>query len=188
MPASVPTPPAPASVPLDRVDKVLGLGERRAVALETGNSLLPPAHAGAPRLALQHRYAYSNVDRPLPPVTPQGFPCCHDPPAHASAATTPVESSGASFARFPNDRSLPRLWPGRLPDQPFRGLHSVRFRCSLRARQVTKSDPLHRRLRPFRFLHDRSDCYRLERKLPGGSNPLKDRAFSRRTTVMAHPI
>jgi hypothetical protein len=26
---------------------------------------------------------------------------------------------------------------GQLPHQPFRGLHSLRFRCSLRARQVT---------------------------------------------------
>ena len=30
-------------------------------------------------------------------------------------------------------------------------------------------DPLHRRLQPLRHLHDCSDCYRLERKLPGGS-------------------
>ena len=33
--------------------------------------------------------------------------------------------------------AFPVLWAGRLPHQPFRGLHSVRFRCSLRARQVT---------------------------------------------------
>ena len=31
------------------------------------------------------------------------------------------------------------------------------------------SDPLHRRLRPFRYLHDRSDCYWLEQQLPGGN-------------------
>jgi len=29
--------------------------------------------------------------------------------------------------------------------------------------------PLHQRLRQFRYLHYRSDCYRLERKLPGGN-------------------
>jgi hypothetical protein len=52
-------------------------------------------------------------------------------------AATPVESSDALFARFPNDCSLPRFVAGRLPHQPFRGLHSARFRCSLRARQVT---------------------------------------------------
>src|ERR1039457_2446323 len=27
---------------------------------------------------------------------------------------------------------------------------------------------MHRRLRSSRYLHDRSDCYRLERQLPGG--------------------
>ena len=29
--------------------------------------------------------------------------------------------------------------------------------------------PLHRRLRQFRYLHYRSDCYRLEQQLPGRS-------------------
>jgi hypothetical protein len=32
-------------------------------------------------------------------------------------------------------------------------------------------DPFHRRLQPLRYLHDCSDCYRLERQLPGGTNP-----------------
>jgi len=84
----------------------------------------------------------------------------------------------------PTITAFPVLWPGRLPHQPFRGLHNVRYRCSLHARQITQGDPLHRRLRPLRFLHDRSDCYRLERELPGGFklNPLRNRAFSRRTT------
>ena len=80
----------------------------------------------------------SPVDRPRPPATPQGFPCCHDPPAHTSRRHYPggicwVHSSFAS----PAIAAFPVLWAGRLPHQPFRGLHSVRFRCSLRARQVT---------------------------------------------------
>lgn len=29
--------------------------------------------------------------------------------------------------------------------------------------------PFHRRLQPLRYLHGCSDCYRLERKLPGGT-------------------
>lgn len=60
------------------------------------------------------------------------IPLCTHP-----AATTPVESSGALFARFPDDRSLPRFVAGSLPHQPFRGLHGVRYRCGLRARQIT---------------------------------------------------
>ena len=35
--------------------------------------------------------------------------------------------------------------------------------------------PFHRRLRRFCYLHRRSDCYRLERKLPGGIAPTEDR-------------
>ena len=31
--------------------------------------------------------------------------------------------------------------------------------------------PFHRRLQPFRYLNGCSDCYRQERKLPGGTNP-----------------
>jgi hypothetical protein len=43
--------------------------------------------------------------------------------------------------------------------------------------------PLHRRLRQFRYLHCRSDCYRLERPLAGWElHPLKIAAFSRRTS------
>jgi hypothetical protein len=29
--------------------------------------------------------------------------------------------------------------------------------------------PFHRRLQPYRYLYGCSDCYRLERKLPGGT-------------------
>jgi hypothetical protein len=33
------------------------------------------------------------------------------------------------------------------------------------------NDPFHRRLRQFRYLHYRSDCYWLEQQLPGGTDP-----------------
>jgi hypothetical protein len=50
--------------------------------------------------------------------------------------------------------------------------------------KINLRDPLHRRLLPLRFLHDRPDCCRLERKLHGGTTdlPLGNRAFPRRTT------
>lgn len=32
------------------------------------------------------------------------------------------------------------------------------------------NDSFHRRLQPLRYLHDCSDCYRLERELPGGNH------------------
>src|SRR5882724_4638522 len=66
----------------------------------------------------------------------------------------------------------------------FRGLLSVHSRYGLPVRGVARGDPFHRRLRQFRYLHCRSDCYRLERPLAGWElHPLKIAAFSRRTTV-----
>ena len=45
------------------------------------------------------------------------------------------------------------------------------------------SDPLHQRLQPFRYLHDCSDCFRPERKRPGGVRTRwKSADFARRTS------
>jgi len=38
-----------------------------------------------------------------------------------------------------------------------------------------------RRLQPFRYLHDCSDCFRLERITGWALHPLESAAFSRRT-------
>jgi hypothetical protein len=58
---------------------------------------------------------------------------------------------------------------GRLPYQHFQGLLSVHCTLQPAGSPGRLCDPFHRRLQPFRHLHDCSDCYRLERKLPGGS-------------------
>ena len=58
---------------------------------------------------------------------------------------------------------------GRLPHQHFQGLLSVHCTLQPAGSRGHLRDPFHRRLQPFRHLHDRSDCYRLERKSPGGS-------------------
>jgi hypothetical protein len=42
-----------------------------------------------------------------------------------------------------------------------------------------------RRLQPFRYLHDCSDCFRLERIAGWASHPLESAAFSRRTPKAA---
>jgi hypothetical protein len=91
----------------------------------------PPQEAGSdPR--------GSPVKRPRPPLTPWGFPCCHDLPAHTSRRHYPGGNCWVpSSLTSPAIAAFPVLWAGRLPHQPFRGPHSVRFRCSLRARQVT---------------------------------------------------
>src|SRR5438309_2226949 len=44
-----------------------------------------------------------------------------------------------------------------------------------------------RRLQPFRYLHDCSDCFRLERIAGWASHPLESAAFSRRTPIAAVP-
>jgi hypothetical protein len=44
-----------------------------------------------------------------------------------------------------------------------------------------------RRLQPFRYLHDCSDCFRLERSAGWALHPLESAAFSRRTPIPAIP-
>jgi hypothetical protein len=75
------------------------------------------------------------------------------------------------FGRRPSgrDTTLPRFDGGSASTSPF----SRPARRSLTLRSACSPshlcDPLHRRLRSLRYLHDRSDCYRPERKLPGGT-------------------
>jgi hypothetical protein len=64
--------------------------------------------------------------------------------------------------------SLPRGLSGRPAHCPFRGLLGVHSRCGLHTRAVTNLRHANRRLQPLRYLHDCSDCFRLER-LPGGA-------------------
>ena len=63
----------------------------------------------------------------------------------------------------PVTAAFPVFAAGRLPRYAFRGLLGVH--CTLRpaCSRSRHGDPLHRRLRRFRCLHRRSDCYRLER-------------------------
>jgi hypothetical protein len=67
-------------------------------------------------------------------------------------------------------RRRPSPWYGRV------GSHISIFEACSAFTRVTAClfagplfGPFHRRLRRFRYLHRRSDCYRLERKLPGGN-------------------
>src|SRR5450631_3517559 len=62
----------------------------------------------------------------------------------------------------------PKGLSGRPAHCPFRGLLGVHSRCGLHTRAVTNSRHANRRLQPLRYLHDCSDCFRLER-LPGGA-------------------
>jgi hypothetical protein len=88
-------------------------------------------------------------------------------------AITPVDRWGLSLSRVPPRRPSPlncRV-----------GVHVKCFEACSAFTRVTAcllagslNDPFHRRLRRFRYLHRRSDCYRLERPVAGwDSNPLK---------------
>src|SRR6476620_10528959 len=83
----------------------------------------------------------------------------------------------------PNRISLPR-YGGRV------GLHIVLFEaCSAFTRVAActlAQSPIvtaNRRLQPFRYLHDCSDCFRLERIAGRGLHPLESAAFARRTPI-----
>ena len=84
----------------------------------------------------------------------------------------------------------------RIPDKPLETYHPETTHltdtrsceaCSaftrVAARTLARSpirDQLHRRLQPFRYLHDCSGCFRLERFAGWGLHPLESAALSRR--------
>src|ERR1019366_4408272 len=74
----------------------------------------------------------------------------------------------ASFALFLCNISLPRNHGGAASTSRLSrpAQRSLAFRPAYSPNHF--HDHLHRRLQPFRYLHNCSDCYRLERKLPGG--------------------
>jgi len=106
--------------------------------------------------------------------TAWGFPCCLGSPVPTCRRHYPGGIVG--FGRFSGcDPPFPR----RLRPSPFLWRvvsHIIRFEACSAFTHVTAcplagslNDPFHRRLRRSRYLHRRSDCYRLERpELPGG--------------------
>ena len=114
----------------------------------------------------------------------EDFPCSARSSSYTHAtANTPARLPGACFAHFPGSGSLPRI------DWQVGPCITVFEACSafthVAACVLAKSpsDPLHRRLQPFRYLHDCSDCYRPERKRPGGFRTRwKSADFARRTS------
>ena len=101
----------------------------------------------------------------------RGFPCCCCLPLARMPPPIPRRNRSvpASLASRPLS-AFPVLTAGRLPHYPFRGLLSVHFAlrpaCSLNRPQAIL---LHRSasVQFVTSLH-RSDCFRLERQLPGG--------------------
>ncbi len=153
----------------------------------TGLELRPLPSVGITRL---HRY-YGPLRHPRRPdlalagyglgSTPPhrwGFPCCTRSPCASMPSPLPRRDRWVLRSSRPATAAFPESQAGRLPYCLFRGLLGVHSRYGLHARQVAQGDPLHRRLRLLRHLHNRPDCYGQERQLPGGdSHPAEDRCL-----------
>ena len=128
------------------------------------------ATAGASRVAL---VSFTNMPSPLPRRDREALSHRASP----SSVRKPVLRGGG----------LPRNSGGSAPASPFsrpaqRSL-ALRPACSL-SRLATLC---HRRLRQFRHLHCRSDCFRLERPVAGWvSHPRKTNTFTRRTELLGY--
>ena len=129
--------------------------------LDIGEGL--PVHPGGP--ARPSRGAGWRVPRHR-----RGFPCCHHPHLPCVPSSLPRRNrNGAFVARFPTDDSLPRITGGSASTLPFSG-------PARRSLALWPAWSLNRPRRPFcQSASDnivtsiiRSDCYRLERQLPGG--------------------
>jgi len=84
-------------------------------------------------------------------------------------ANTPAELLDADFAHFSSSVSLPRIrWRVGLRITLFEVCSAFTQVTACTLAKPSQDGPLHRRLQPLRYLHDCSDCYRLEQKLPGG--------------------
>jgi len=136
--------------------------------------------------SLHQSYPASAVLRTSPPPqgaqpVPRGLPVGHCWPRHGASRVayaflvymlSPLpRRSGWAYSSLcftqPYQPS-PKGLSGRPAHCPFRGLLSVHSRYGLHTRAVTNSWHANRRLQPLRYLHDCSDCFRLER-LPGGA-------------------
>jgi len=97
-----------------------------------------------------------------------GFPCCVRSPFADMPSPLPRRNRCAISLILHSNVSLPSV-----PKVGFR--ISIFEACSAFTRVTacrfagSPSDPFHRRLRLLRYLHNRSDCYWLERELPGGT-------------------
>ena len=100
---------------------------------------------------------------------PYRLPVLHTTPLSHMPSPLPRRNRWVrvSFS-FPNGGGLPPNEGGSASALRFsrpaqRSLHVTAYTLA-----ESLTDPLHQKLRPVRYLHGRSDCYRLERLLPGG--------------------
>ena len=88
-----------------------------------------------------------------------------------AVATTPVgpPQGLVSLPWLSGDGGLPRVIGGSAPTLKFSRPAQRSRTLRPGGSQNHRNDPFHRRLRQYRYLHYRSDCYWLEQQLPGGN-------------------
>ena len=117
-----------------------------------------------------------------------GFPCSVRSPCTCMPSPLPRRNRWVHLSLdFPSSGGLPQVAAGSASASLFsrpaqRSLHVTA--CMLaKSPEVTLYTGV---LQPLRYLHDRSDCYRLERLVAGReSHPLKMHAFARHTATRA---
>ena len=100
----------------------------------------------------------------------QGFPCCAHPPLPCVPPPLPRRNRSvlASLTSRPL-AAFPVIQAGRLPHYPFRGLRGVHDIAALMVAEPPRAALCHRSASADVVTSIvRSDCYRLERQLPGG--------------------
>src|SRR5215469_11638908 len=148
--------------------------------------LRPLCSAGITRL---HRY-YGPLRHPTRPslslagvslaVTRRhrwGFPCCYWSPSTCMPSPLPrwdrrvlslvLLAFSAKKRCALRRRPSPIFWRVGSHVALFGACSTFTSRYGLRGSRNRQGDPFHRRLRRFRYLHRRSDCFRLERPVAG---------------------
>ena len=157
------------------------LGQATPVVLRT---FPHPSSPEAP--SLHRRYPASPVLRASPPprrprlvladsrltraTSPAGLPVLPLSPSYPHAiANTPAEPDGARVARFPSAGSLPRILGGSASALPV-SRPAQRSQVTACGFAESPNATLWHRSASVQFVTslNRSDCYRLERQLPGG--------------------
>ena len=125
------------------------------------------------------RFRASRHDRwPAPPRQPPrgASRVAHDPSTHMPSPLPRRNRWVRMSLSFPNGGGLPRISGGSASALPFSRPARRSLRVTACALAESLRTLLHRKLRLLRCLHRRSDCYRLERPLPGGNCTHWDRA------------
>src|SRR6266446_9575566 len=96
--------------------------------------------------------------------TPWGLPCCVRFPCVHAVATTPAQRLGVLFALLhPAVSAFPERVVGSACALSFSRIAQRFTRVTACTLALSPIPHANRRLQPFRYLHDCSDCFRLER-------------------------